>query len=257
MQILNNCYYSPTCWRRYTHVPYKRQQRLDLWQRKAKLGYCLYMAQATKILGIKGIEKLIIKLQYHELGWPMGAGSAILLSKVKMFESKFRKERLPNSIYMYQGAGNIYPERHFLTELSGKIQLRKHQVKRIEAHMVQNYSPSSKCADALLKFKDGRREEDIEFCLKIDFANFYRHWEKQNRNSLKRLVKNGVALKLIQGEDDWTAFSDDEEFVKLAEHEKAKLLQRAKSTARMKNEKQGMKISNHFGLGNIFQALGE
>ena len=215
------------------------------------------MAQATKMLGIKDIEKFIIKLPYHRPGWPTGKGSVILLSKVEMFDSKFRKERIPNRIYAYQGAGNIHPERHFLTELSGKIQLRKHQVKRIEAHMVQNYSPSSRCADALLKFKDKRREEGIEFCLKIDFANFYRHWEKQNRNSLKTLVKNGVALKLIQGEDDWRAFLDDEEFVKLAEHEKAKLLERAKSTARMSNEKQGMKIFNNFGLGNIFQALGE
>ena len=215
------------------------------------------MAQATKILGIKGIERFIIKLPYHEPGWPTGKGSVILLSKVKMFDWKFRKARLPNSIYVYEGAGNIHTERHFLTELKGTIQLRKHQVKRIEAHMLQNYAPCSKYADALLRFKDERREKGIEFCLKIDFANFYCHWEKQNRNSLKRLLKNGVALKLIQGEDDWTAFLDDEEFVKLAEYEKAKLLQRAKSTARMNNEKQGMEIFNNFGLGDIFQALGE
>ena len=211
------------------------------------------MAQATKIIGTRGIGKLITKLPCYEPGWPIEKGSIILLNKIKMFDSKLRNEGLPNTFFTHR-KGNIHRERDFLKELTGKIQCRKLQVEKIKA---QNYSTYSKCADALLIIKDARRDGDIGFSLKIEFANIYRLWEKWNRNSLKMLVKNGVALGSIQGEDDWKAFLNDERFVELTDREKPKLLESAELSARMNNERQGIKIFNHIGVGNTFLLLGK
>ena len=218
------------------------------------------MAQTAKKIGIKDIKKFIMTNQYYQPGWPIGKGSVILLSKVKIYYTKSRKELLPNRIYRHRG-GNIHPERYFLEKLRREIEQREHaahQIEKIHADLIQNLSPCSNCADAFVKFKNDRRErEGIKFSLKIEFANFYRHWEKPHRNGLKMLLENGVALKLLQGEDDWKAFLNDSTFVKLTEHEKTELLDDAKSEDRKKNEKEAMKISNKIGLGNTSQPSGK
>ncbi len=216
------------------------------------------MAQTAKRIGITDIKKFIILNQYHRPGWPIGKGSVILLSKVKIYYTKSRKELLPNRIYRHRG-GNIHSERDFLEELRREIERREHaghQIEKIHADLIQNLSPCSNCADAFVKFKNDRRER-IKFSLKIEFANFYRHWEELHRNGLKMLLENGVALKLLQGEDDWKAFLNDTTFVELTEHEKTKLLDDAKSEDRKKNEKQAMKIFNKIGLGNTSQPSGK
>ena len=213
------------------------------------------MAQTAKRIGITDIKKFIILNQYHQRGWPTGQGSVILLSKVKIYYTKSRKELLPNRIYRHRG-GNIHPERDFLKELRHEIEREHagHQIEKIDAELIQNLSPCSNCADAFVKFKNERRErEGIKFSLEIKFANFYRHWDKPRRNGLKMLLENGVALKLLQGEDDWKAFLNDSTFVKLTEHEKTKLLDDAKSEDRKKNEKEAIKIFDKIGLGNTSQ----
>ncbi len=214
------------------------------------------MAQTAKRIGITDIKNFIITNQYHQPGWPIGKGSVIVLSKVKICYTNSRKELLPNGIYRHRG-GNIHSERDFLEELGDEIE-RRHQIEKIHVDLIQNLSPCANCADAFVKFKNDRRErEGIKFSLKIEFANFYRHWEEPNRNGLKMLLENGVELKLLQGEDDWKAFLNDSTLVKLTEHEKTKLLDDAKSEDRKKNEKQAMKIFNKIGLGNTSQPSGK
>jgi hypothetical protein len=217
------------------------------------------MAQAAKKLWKNDIVKFIIPLQYHQPGWPTGKGSMIVLSKVKIYYAKSKKEPLISNIHRYQGK-KIHSEIDFLKKLRDKIEKEKgagRQMERIEADLVQNFSPCSECADVFVKFKDFRKREDIKFSLKIEFANFYRHWETPNINGLKMLLENGVALKLLQGEDDWRAFLNDKTFVELTEHEKTKLLDRANSEDRKKNEKQAIKIFNNIGLGtNDIAGLG-
>ncbi|CAB4039606.1 DNA dC-, partial [Paramuricea clavata] len=215
------------------------------------------MAQAAKKLWKNDIVKFIIPLQYHQRGWPTGKGSVIVLSKVKIYYAKSRIELL-SDIHRYQGE-KIHSEIDFLKKLRDKIEKEKgagRQMERIEADLVQNYSPCSECADVFVKFKDFRKREGIKFSLKIEFANFYRHWETPYINGLKRLLENGVALKLLHGEDDWRAFLNDKTFVELTEHEKAKLLDRANSEDRKKNEKQAIKIFNNIRLGNDIAGLG-
>ncbi len=218
------------------------------------------MAQTAKRIGITDIKKFIILNQYHQRGWPTGQGSVILLSKVKIYYTKSRKELLPNRIYRHRG-GNIHPERDFLKELRREIERREHaghQIEKIHADLIQNLSPCSNCADAFVKFKNDRRErEGIKFSLKIKFANIYCHWDNQQTNGLNMLLENGVALKLLQGEDDWKAFLNDTTFVELTEHEKTELLDDAKSEDRKENEKEAMKIFNTIGLGNTSQPSGK
>ena len=209
------------------------------------------MAQAAKKLWKNDIMKFIIPFQYRQRGWPTGKGYVIVLSKVKIYYAKSRKEHLITNIHRYQG--KKHTEIDFLEKLEDKIENEKgagRQMERIEADLVQNYSPCSECADAFVKFKDSRKREGIKLSLKIKFANFYRHWETPNINGLKMLLENGVALKLLHGEDDWRAFLNDKTFVELTEHEKAKLFDRANSEDRKKKEKQAIKMFNNIGLGN-------
>ena len=76
----------------------------------------------------------------------------------------------------------------------------------------------------ILKFKEGREKQGINFSLTIKFGNFYRHNVESNREGLRTLLRESVKLELLQGEDDWEAFLNDETFVNLTVDEYNELL---------------------------------
>ncbi len=68
-----------------------------------------------------------------------------------------------------------------------------------------------------------------QIVISITFANFYRtdvypgNDEKraeQNRNGLRLLRDNGVKLRLLCGEEEWTTFLNDGQLVSLDEYDK-------------------------------------
>ena len=156
-----------------------------------------------------------------------------------------------------------HAEERFLAGLKNKIrqllQNGKTAVTKIQAKLVQNYSPCTNCADTILGFKAALAEEQqgITFSLTIKFANFYRHWETPNLDGLRRLKDNGVTLDLLEGENKWTEFLHDEDFVRLHNVEKERLLNRATSKFRRNNEQRGIEIFNENELGNISQPSGK
>jgi hypothetical protein len=124
-------------------------------------------------------------------------------------------------------------------------------MERIEADLVQNYSPCSECADDFLNFIYERNRDGIKFSLKIEFANVYKDWVFDNKDGLKKLKKKGVRFELLEGEEKWRAFLNDETFVELTEREKTGWLNaRARSEARKRNEVKALEIFNDIGLGN-------
>ena len=133
----------------------------------------------------------------------------------------------------------------------------KTEVTNIQAKLVQNYSPCKNCADKILRFKADVEQQGITFSLTIKFANFYCHWEPPNLHGLRRLKNSGVTLDLLEGENKWTEFLNDEDFVRLRDDEKEELLNRAKSAARQNNEQKGKEIFNSNRLRNIPQPSGK
>lgn len=212
-------------------------------------------AKTVKTIERHLIENFITLGRYNQPGpkWPTGEGSAILLSKVKILSQSYLTGTKWDRIYINPGKAGEHPERAFVNDLGREIQDSKYQRGKyiITAHLVQSYSPCWECAEAFMKFKN--KHKGIQFFLTIEFANFYRHWE--NKNWLQKLSKNGVALKLLHGENMWRAFLDDER-MELDEKEKLQLLDRARSEERKKKEKKALEIYREFELGNTTQPSG-
>ena len=181
----------------------------------------------------KAIEDdFIVQHQYDEHGnWPR---STIVLSTVKIYATAE-----VDPIIHHWTRNNVmgrHAEKRFLDKLETEI--AKHEVTKIEAKLVQNYSPCSVCADALLEFRDKMQNKSIEFSLTIEFANVYLHTIPENRKGLRKLSStNGIELKLLH---DWKAFL--ESIVQLTPVEKDALLIIARSNGRQNNEKRGAEI---------------
>ena len=213
-----------------------------------------------KMIGRRLIERFIILGQYNQPGseWPTGEGSVTVMSKVKIYHTESKRDIIGTKrdrIYTYPGQGGEHAERAFVYDLDCEI--RKHargSIHEITAHLVQNFSPCWKCAQAFVEFKN--KHEGIKFSLTIEFANFYRHWEERNKNGLQMLSKIGIELKLLHGENMWGAFLNDERLA-LDEKEKSELLHRARSEKRKMNEKDALKIYREFGLGNTTEPSGK
>lgn len=207
------------------------------------------------------IENFIITGQYCKpcTEWPKGKGSVIVLSKVKIYRhTEGESDPIGTKMYqnyVYSGKGK-HPEMEFCENLGSEIRKPRARAKidEITAHLVQNFSPCWKCAEAFVNLKNKHEVEGIKFSLTIEFANFYRHWKKRNKNGLQMLSRNGIALTLLHGEDKWRAFLDDKRFA-LGEKEKLALLDRAMSDERKRNEKDAVQIYRKFRLGNTTQPL--
>ena len=176
-------------------------------------------------------NNFIVQHQYGEHGnWP---GSTIVLSTVKIYATAE-----VDPIIHHWTRSNVkdrHAEKRFLDKLESTI--KNQQVTRIEATLVQNYSPCSVCADALVEFRDKMQNKSIEFSLTIEFANVYLHTIPENRKGLRKLSStNGIELKLLH---DWEAFLES---IKLTPVEKDTLLIMARSNGRQNNEKRGAEI---------------
>ena len=177
-------------------------------------------------------NNFIVQHQYGEHGydWP---GSTIVLSTVKIYVTAE-----VDPIIHHWTCNNVtgwHAEKRFLDKLETEI-AKHHEVTKIEAKLVQNYSPCSVCADALLEFRD--KCKSIVFSLTIEFANVYFHRIPENRKGLRKLSStNGIELKLLH---DWKAFLKS--IVKLTPVEKDALLKIARSERRQNNEKRGAEI---------------
>jgi cytidine deaminase len=176
-------------------------------------------------------NNFIVQHQYGEHGnWP---GSTIVLSTVKIYATA----EVDPVIYKWTRSNVMgrHAEKRFLDQLESTI--KNQQVTRIEATLVQNYSPCSVCADALLEFRHKMQNKSIEFSLTIEFANVYLHTIPENRKGLRKLSStNGIELKLLH---DWEAFLES---IKLTPVEKDTLLIMARSNGRQNNEKRGAEI---------------
>ncbi len=219
------------------------------------------MAEAVQKIGKEDIEnKFIIQLKYGERGHPSGKEATIVLSNVKIYYTKRSRTSIKTKNAVYKNREyQEHAEGCFLHDLNDEITtlLEDGKVNKIQANLVQNYSPCRNCADKILRFKATVEQRGITFSLTIKFANFYCHWVTPNLDGLRRLKDSGVTLDLLEGENKWTEFLNDEDFVRLRNDEKEKLLNRAKSAARQNNEKKGKEIFNSNGLRNIPQPSGK
>jgi hypothetical protein len=182
--------------------------------------------------------------------WPK---STTVLSTVEIHCTTGKVDTPPNNrIYRNEGEGGDHAEKRFLDVLERKIGgIRKeHRVTRIKVKLIQNYSPCSECADIFLNFIVERNREGIKFSLKIEFVNIYKDWEVANQKGLRMLKEKGVRFELLKGKEKWTTFLNRPFVMRLTNDEKAELLERAKSEARTRNEKEALTIFNHIGLGN-------
>ena len=218
------------------------------------------MAEAVQKIGREDIEnKFIIQLKYGEKGFPSGEEATIVLSNVKIYYTKRSRtsikdcELTKNAVYKNQGYQE-HAEGYFLHDLNDEITtlLKDGKVNKIQANLVQNYSPcnnysgdkKSGCAYDILKFIKRMKKKGINFSLRIKFANFYLHKVESNRRGLRELLGKGVELELLRGEDGWEAFLNDETFVDLTEGESKELLKRATSEKRKEREEKDVEILN-------------
>ena len=212
------------------------------------------MAEAVEKIGKEDIEKFIIQHKYgenHE-DWPSGKGATIVLSTVEIYSTKrsltsIRDCKLTIKTVYKSGGRQKHAEGYFLGDLENEFQTlledEETNVTKIQAKLVQNYSPCNKCADKILKFKADVEQHSINFSLTIKFANFYRHDVELNRKGLRKLLRNYVELELLQGKDDWKEFLNDETFVDL------KLLTMATSEKRKEREKDDVDILSEITSG--------
>ncbi len=216
------------------------------------------MAGAVEKIGREDIEKFIIQHMYGENGWDWPRAT-IVLSTVEIHYTTIVNDTLPiKAVYKNESK---HAEELFLAGLKNEIDRLlkngKTAVTKIQAKLVQNYTPCTNCADKILQFKAAVEQQGITFSLTIKFANFYRHREPPNLDGLRRLKDSGVTLDLLEGENKWTEFLHDEDFVRLTEEKKRRLLNRATSTFRRNNEQRGTEIFNENELGNISQPSGK
>ncbi|CAB4045246.1 C-, partial [Paramuricea clavata] len=173
--------------------------------------------------------------QYGENGW-LWPSATIVLSIGKITSTT--KENPFN--WARSNAMGRHAEERFLDELETEIS-KHHEVTKIEAKLVQNYSPCSVCAHALIEFKKKMQNKNIDFSLTIKFANFYRHTLAPNKEGLMNLLRNDVKLELLQGKDEWEAFLNYEN-IELTNDQYTKLLEMATSEERTNRETNDVKI---------------
>jgi hypothetical protein len=223
------------------------------------------MAQAVAKIGGNDIfTKFIITKKYGDKGgWPYGTGSTIVLSTVEIYYTKHSPTSIKDCkltiMAVYKNGGyQEHAEGFFLEDLREEINTlledEATKVNKIQAKLVQNYSPcnnysddhKSGCADDILEFIEDMEQKDIIFSLTIKFGTFYYHQKTPNKEGLKKLLRNGVKLELLQGTADWEAFLNDENFVQLIKDEYRdeyeELLERATSRDRMDREEEDEKI---------------
>jgi hypothetical protein len=222
------------------------------------------MAEAVQKIGREDIEKFIIQHMYgkNARGWPRGIGAVIVLSTVEIYYTKrsttsIRDCKLPIKAVYKNGEHPNHAEGYFLSNLKDEIKTlladEETQVDEIKANLVQNYSPcnnyrslprggESGCADDILEFKKEMEEKGITISLTIKFANFYLHDDESNREGLRKLLRNGVELELLQGEYDWKKFLKDKTFVHLTNAEYTELFERATSKERKEREEDDVEI---------------
>ena len=201
------------------------------------------MAEFQKI-GKKDIKKFIVVYKYGEHGyrWPQGIGGTVVLSTVKIHYTRSSSNHsvpqqctiTTQSVYENERHPN-HAERRFLDDLTEEIDrltAAESKVHKVEAKLVQNYSPCNSCADRILQFQT----DDMDFFLTIKFANFYKHREQANETGLKSLLQNNITLVLLQGEVEWKEFLNDEAFVDLTDQERKEMLVKAFSDERKERE---------------------
>ncbi len=182
------------------------------------------MGEAPKKIGKYEIQERFIAR------WP---NSTTLLSTVNIHNANGLVDTKPR-IYRNEGQGGQHAENFFLSQLRED----KTHATKIEANLVQNYSPCVKCADALIHFKREIEEENKEFSVSIKFANVYYQGQ-----GLKKLFENGVReLTLIQGGEHWNEFLNDTTFVSLTNDERDELFKEATSNERQNYESRGAEI---------------
>ena len=218
-----------SCWRRYTQFRYSYLKKAYRYHfLKQNLITCNY-GGAPETIGKDEIRKRFI-VQWV---WP---NSTTLLSTVKIHNAN-RLVVPKTRIYRNEGQGGQHAEILFLSQLRKD----KTHATKIEANLVQNYSPCRNCADALIHFKREIEEENKEFSVSIKFANVYYQGQ-----GLKKLFENGEReLTLLQGEEHWNEFLNDTTLVSLTNDERDELFKEAMSEKRQDNERIGAeKIKN-------------
>ena len=221
------------------------------------------VAPSVERIEKKDVEKFIIEYPYGVNGraWPRGIGAVIVLSTVEIYYTKhsptsIKNCKLPKIMAVYKnGEHPNHAERYFLIDLEDEINTlqkdKEVKVNKIQAKLVQNYSPcnnysddgKSGCADDILEFIEDMEQKDVIFSLTIKFANFYKHTTESNREGLEKLLRNvDIELELLQGKDDWEAFLNNTNFVNLTKPERTELLERATSEERTNRETKDVEI---------------
>ncbi|XP_078374506.1 uncharacterized protein LOC144658055 [Oculina patagonica] len=183
------------------------------------------------------LEKFIISAKYGTPNvFPYGARSTIVLSKVSC-KNDYDSCWSMVGIHRNQERG-IHAE----TKVVELIKCIGDNARAINIELIQNYSPCNDkdngafCAKKIVDFKKEMESQGKQIVISITFANFYRtdvypgNDEKraeQNRNGLRLLRDNGVKLRLLCGEEEWTKFLNDGQLVSLDECDKETCRQRA------------------------------
>ena len=205
--------------------------------------------------------KFIIDAKYGETGgFPSGVGATAVLCKVE------RLRRIGEHVYSneYECIIRNTRENHAEVLLLEEIkELMKdeneEEEENVSVTLIQNYSPCdlnrhksnrnaiTGCATDLIQFKDDMEKQGKSVRIEITFANFYR-WigdfgdGPRHMKGLKKMLKSGVKLTLLQGEEMWKTFLNDTCYVNLTSEEKTELLKKVTSDKRKKREKEDQRL---------------
>ena len=124
-----------------------------------------------------------------------------------------------------------------------RLRQRDSQVQRIEVELIQSYAPCHNCADKIIAYKQEKETEGKTVAITITFANYYR-WigpgtdenGVKNLRKLKKMTESGIDVHLLQGKTSWENLFEDDELVNLSHEDKAWLLKKATSPARINRE---------------------
>ena len=163
----------------------------------------------------------------HAEFWPQDIERTVVLSTITIHYTRSSSEHsvpqqgtiTTQSVYENERHPN-HTERRCLDDLIDKINgltVVGCEVRKVEAKLVQNYSPCYTCSDRIIQFQNNL--DDIAD-LTIKFANFYLHQVPENKG-LKNLLQKPYKIG-IQGEVEWEAFLNDETFVDLTDYKSAK-----------------------------------
>lgn len=199
-------------------------------------------------------QKFIITARYGKPGFPSGMGATLVICRVSCIS--FDGVAWTN-IFIHRNTH----DKHAETLVIEKLEEMGRNAKEINIELIQNYSPCNNyerdvnnvlygCATDIVDYKNKMEKQGKTIDIKITFANFYKvvkcgGGSQKNIEGLRLLQNNGVELRLLQGEQEWRKFLEDDNLVNLPDDNRktlSVLLEMATSSERKAREEEDREI---------------